>query len=169
MGNEHHFCPGSHPLFQFLQPELIVVRLVKRHRHRHRSQKLRVQKIRGVAGVRNQHLVPLPQEGHHGIQKTAVRAGGDDHVPVGVDGKSRPPGDVLSQHSPKLRHSNGQGVMGRGARGQSRLHGRLHRLRHGRIRVKGVGPGHDLAAGGLEFGHPVAHVRLLGLGEDAAL
>ena len=59
--------------------------------------------------------------------------------------------------------------MGRGARGQSRLHGSLHRLRHGRVRVEGVGPGHDLAAGGLEFGHPIAHVRLLGLGEDAAL
>ena len=169
VAHQHHLGAGGQPLFELLDADLVVVLLIQRHRHRHAAQQFAVEEVAGVAGVGHHDLVALFDEGHHGEQKAAVRAGGHDDVAAGVDGDTRALGDVLGQRLAQLIQADGHAVVGGEAALDGFHHRLFHRLRHGGVGEEGVRPGHDVAAGLHEVAGALAHVRFGHFQKQAAL
>ena len=169
MGQQDHLGLVGDALFHLFNADAVVVLGIGGDTDRHAGQQFAVQVVAGVAGVGDQNLVAFADEGHHGEQQTAVRAGVDDDVAAGVDGTADALGDVLSQSLTQLIHTHGQGVV-RGETTGNSFHGSLlDGFGDGGIGVEHICPCHDIAAGLLENACAFTNVCLADVQKQTAL
>ena len=169
MGQQDHLGLVGDALFHLFNADAVVVLGIGGDTDGHAGQQLAVQVVTGIAGVGDQNLVAFADEGHHGEQQTAVRAGVDDDVTAGIDGTADALGNVLSQSLTQLVHTNGQSVVG-GETTRDSFHGSLlDGFGDGGIGIEHIRPCHDIATGLLENACAFANVCLADVQEQTAL
>ena len=169
VGQHHHPGAGRHGGLHRRQVQLVAGLRAQLHRHRRAAHDAHVQKVVGVAGAGDQHLVAGMHKWQDGKVQAGVRAGGDQDVALRVHGQTVLGLELFGNGLFQLGVADGGCVVRGGVLPHGIQPGLLDKVRQGTVGHKGVGPAHQGNAAAFQLLVGAAHVGLLHCREQPAL